>query len=67
MYFQSMAGRTWCILISLNCCRSDVSQATGGLADGCSHIEKSVVSEGSSVDSLPSCRSLASHGISSRA
>ena len=32
--FQSMAGRTWCILISLNCCRSDVSHATGGLADG---------------------------------
>ena len=32
--FQSMAGRTWCILISLNCCRSDVSHATGGLAGG---------------------------------
>jgi len=32
--FQSMAGRTWCILIGLNCCRSDVSHATGGLADG---------------------------------
>ena len=32
--FQSMADRTWCILISLNCCRSDVSHATGGLADG---------------------------------
>ena len=32
--FQSMAGRTWCIRISLNCCRSDVSHATGGLADG---------------------------------
>jgi len=32
--FQSMAGRTWCSLISLNCCRSDVSHATGGLADG---------------------------------
>ena len=32
--FQSTAGRTWCILISLNCCRSDVSHATGGLADG---------------------------------
>ena len=29
--FQSTAGRTWCILISLNCC---VSHATGGLADG---------------------------------
>jgi len=32
--FQSMAGRTWCILIILNCCRSDVSHATGGLAEG---------------------------------
>ena len=32
--FQSTAGRTWCILISLNCCQSDVSRATGGLADG---------------------------------
>jgi len=33
--FQSMAGVfSWCILISLNCCRSDVSHATGGLAGG---------------------------------
>ena len=32
--FQSMAGRTWYILISLNCCRSDVSHATGGLTVG---------------------------------
>ena len=32
--FQSTAGRTWCILISLNCCQSDVSHATGSLADG---------------------------------
>ena len=30
-YF-SVDGR--CILISLNCCRSDVRHATGGLADG---------------------------------
>jgi len=33
--FQSMAGVfSWCILISLNCCRSDVSHATGGLTVG---------------------------------
>ena len=32
--FQSMAGRTWCILIGLDCCQSDVGHATGGLADG---------------------------------
>ena len=40
--FQSTAGRIWCILISLNCCRSDVSHATGGLADGYKSYSKRV-------------------------
>ena len=34
MTFQSVARYMQCFPISLSCCRSDVSHATGGLADG---------------------------------
>ena len=42
--FQSTAGRTWCILISLNCCRADISQvASGAMASAKSYSKKGVV------------------------
>ena len=39
--FQSTAGRTWCILISLNCCLADISQvASGAMASAKSYSNR---------------------------